>query len=101
MSVSLITTGIFNADMAAISAEVRQIREAVLVADISLAREEADGIEPSEIVTRYIAARGDHSTRHWLRGLAKEHDAAQRFGPRLIDELNELDALSGRYDQAA
>lgn len=89
---------LFNADFATFSADLRDLRARILVADISLAREEADGIEPSEIVTRYIAARGDHGTRHWLRGLAKEHDAAQPFGPRLLDEL---DGVSGRYDQAA
>ncbi|NUP16494.1 MAG: hypothetical protein HOZ81_10390 [Streptomyces sp.] len=87
-------TDLFSGDLAAISTQMKQIREDVLVADIEMAREEAEGVSPEEISARYVAARGDHRVQAWLRRLAVEADAAQPFGPRLIDELDTLDALS-------
>lgn len=41
-----------------------------------------------------MEARGDYGIQRWLRTLAAEHDEAQPFGPRLLDELDELDGLS-------
>ena len=87
-------TNLFSGDLATISTEIKQLRKDVLIADIDLARQEAEGIAPEEIVTRYVAARGNHSIQMWLRGLAVEADAAQPFGPRRVDELDTLDALS-------
>ncbi|TPM76461.1 hypothetical protein FKO01_63805 [Mesorhizobium sp. B2-3-3] len=87
-------TNLFSGDLATISTEIKQLRKDVLIADIDLARQEAEGIAPEEIVTRYVAARGNHGIQMWLRGLAVEADAAQPFGPRLVDELDTLDALS-------
>lgn len=87
-------TALFSGDLATISAAFRGAGRDVLIADIDLAQQEAEGIAPAEIVTRYVAARGDYRIQVWLRDLAAEHDAAQPFGPRLIDELDTLDALS-------
>lgn len=87
-------TDLFSGDLATVSAEIHNLRAALLTSDVQVTWEEAEGLSPGEIVTRYVAARGDHSTRHWLRTLAVEHDAGQPFGPRLLDELDELDGLS-------
>ncbi|MFJ8871067.1 hypothetical protein ACIRD6_35610 [Streptomyces sp. NPDC102473] len=87
-------TSLFSGDLATISTEMKQLRKDILVADIDLAREEAEGISPEEISARYVSARGDHRIQAWLRRLAAEADSAQPFGPRLIDELDTLDALS-------
>ncbi|MER7905402.1 hypothetical protein ABTX84_19230 [Streptomyces sp. NPDC095614] len=87
-------TNLFSGDLATISATIHGAGRDILIADIDLARQEAEGIAPEEIVTRYVAARGNHSIQGWLRGLAVEADAAQPFGPRLVDELDTLDALS-------
>ncbi|MGW9299626.1 hypothetical protein ACWHA3_02210 [Streptomyces cyaneofuscatus] len=89
---------VLSGDLAMISGYTRGLRAEILTTDIRLAREEAEGLSPAEIVTRYLAARGDDGTRYWLRGLAAEHDAAQRFGPRLVDEL---DGIDGVHDLAA
>lgn len=87
-------TSLFSGDLATISATIHSIGQDVLTADIDLAYQEAEGIAPEEIVTRYVEARGDYRIQKWLRDLAAEYDAAQPFGPRLIDELDTLDALS-------
>ncbi|WP_405479909.1 hypothetical protein [Streptomyces anulatus] len=87
-------TDLFSGDLATVSAEIHNLRAALLTSDVQVTWEEAEGLAPGEIVTRYVAARGDYGTRHWLRGLAAEHDAGQPFGPRLVDELDELDGLS-------
>lgn len=85
---------VFSGDAAAVHAEVRELRAHLVATDINVMWDEKRGLAPGEIVTRYVAARGDHGTQYWLRGLAAEHDAAQPFGPRLVDELDELDGLS-------
>lgn len=87
-------TSLLSADLASVSAEIHNLRAALLTSDVQVTWEEAEGLTPGEIVTRYVAARGDHGTQHWLRGLAAEHDAAQPFGPRLVDELDQLDGLT-------
>ncbi|MET9051213.1 hypothetical protein ABZW50_08675 [Streptomyces bacillaris] len=87
-------TDLFSADLATVSAEIHNLRAALLTSDVQVTWEEAEGLSPGEIVTRYVAARGDHGTRHWLRGLAVEHDQAQPFGPRLVDELDGIDGLN-------
>ncbi|MDQ0792016.1 hypothetical protein [Streptomyces sp. B1I3] len=87
-------TSLFSGDLATISAEVRQLRTELVATDINVMWDEKQGVAPGEIVTRYIAARGDHGTQYWLRNLAAEADAVQPFGPRLIDELDTLDALA-------
>lgn len=91
-------TSLFSGTTAAISATIRNAGRDILNADIDLARQEADGIDAAEIVTHYVAARGDYGIRHWLRTLAVEHDAAQPFGSRLVDEL---DGIDGVHDLAA
>ncbi|MGV0098275.1 hypothetical protein [Streptomyces californicus] len=87
-------TSLLSADLATVSAEIHNLRAALLTSDVQVTWEEAEGLTPGEIVTRYVAARGDHGTQHWLRTLAAEHDAAQLFGPRLLDELDQLDDSS-------
>ncbi|MFJ6316048.1 hypothetical protein ACIQJW_08205 [Streptomyces californicus] len=87
-------TSLLSADLATVSAEIHNLRAALLTSDVQVTWEEAEGLTPGEIVTRYVAARGDHGTQHWLRGLAAEYDAAQPFGPRLVDELDQLDGLT-------
>ncbi|MDX3329778.1 hypothetical protein PV405_34895, partial [Streptomyces sp. ME02-6979-3A] len=87
-------TNLFSGDLATISTEIKKLREDILIADIDLAHQEAEGIAPEEIVTRYVEARGIYGIQKWLRDLAAEYDAAQPFGLRLIDELDTLDALS-------
>ncbi|MFF8297724.1 hypothetical protein ACF07M_20320 [Streptomyces globisporus] len=87
-------TDLFSGDLATVSAEIHNLRAALLTSDVQVTWEEAEGLLPGEIVTRYVAARGDYGTQHWLRTLAAEHDAGQPFGPRLLDELDELDGLS-------
>ncbi|MFF1499732.1 hypothetical protein ACFVZR_07610 [Streptomyces sp. NPDC058316] len=100
MSPYLMTADIFNADLATVSAGVRQIREDVKVADITASHEEHDGAEASEITVRFIAAlqARDTETEFQLWRQAHDIDSAQPFGPRLIDEL---DALSTRFTRAA
>lgn len=83
-------TDLFSGDLASVSAEIHNLRAALLTSDVEVTWEEAEGLSPGEIVTRYVAARGDYGTRYWLRGLAAEHDEAQPFGPRLLDELDGL-----------
>jgi hypothetical protein len=85
---------LFSGDLATISATIHGAGQDILTADIDLARQEAEGIAPEEIVTRYVEARGNYGIQKWLRDLAAEYDAGQPFGPRLIDELDTLDALS-------
>ncbi|MFE9855549.1 hypothetical protein [Streptomyces sp. NPDC005780] len=87
-------TSLFSGDLATISATIRSTGRDILIADIDLAHQEAEGIAPAEIVTRYVAARDDYRIQVWLRELAAEADAAQPFGPRLVDELDTLDALN-------
>ncbi|MEU3432338.1 hypothetical protein [Streptomyces sp. NPDC006863] len=86
--------GVFSGDAATVHAEVRELRAHLIATDMGVMWDERRGLSPGEIVTRYVTARGDHGTQHWLRTLAAEHDAAQPFGPRLLDELDELDGLS-------
>ncbi|MFF3359517.1 hypothetical protein ACFYWN_44740 [Streptomyces sp. NPDC002917] len=92
MSASLITASILNADLAAISAEVRRIREDVTVADIIASHEEYDGAEAGEISIRFIAALQAHDTEteYQLWRAAHDIDRARPFGPRLVDELDAL-----------
>lgn len=85
---------VFSGDAAAVHAEVRELRAYLIATDMGVMWDEKRGLSPGEIVTRYVAARGDHGTRYWLRGLAAEYDAAQPFGSRVLDELDELDGLS-------
>jgi hypothetical protein len=86
----LVTT-VAQAEVAAARLAATEVLVAALhAADAVLVREEAEGITPDGIVTRFVEARGDASTRHWLYGLAAEYDAAQPFGPRLVDELDAL-----------
>ncbi|MDP9953123.1 MULTISPECIES: hypothetical protein [Streptomyces] len=91
-------TSLLSADLASVSAEIHNLRAALLTSDVQVTWEEAEGLTPGEIVTRYVAARGDYGTQYWLRGLAVEHDAGQPFGSRLVDELDQLD---GRTEPAA
>lgn len=89
---------VFSGDAATIHAEVRELRAHLIATDMGVMWDEKRGLSSGEIVTRYVAARGDHGMRHWLRGLGAEHDAAQPFGPRVVDEL---DAIDGVHDLAA
>lgn len=89
---------VFSGDAATIHAEVRELRAHLIATDMGVMWDEKRGLSPGEIVTRYVSARGDHGTQHWLRGLAAEHDAAQPFGPRVVDEL---DGIDGVHDLAA
>lgn len=84
---------VLSGDLAAISGYTRNLRAQILTTDIRLARDEAEGLAPDEIVTRYLAARGDDGTQYWLRGLAVEHDAGNPFGLRVVDELDGIDGV--------
>ncbi|WP_405506396.1 hypothetical protein OG323_06255 [Streptomyces cyaneofuscatus] len=86
-------TDLFSGDLATVSAEIHNLRAALLTSDVQVTWEEAEGLSPGEIVTRYATARGDDSIRYWLRSLAVEHDAGNRFGPRLLDELDGIDGV--------
>ncbi|MEU0160186.1 hypothetical protein ABZ154_15430 [Streptomyces sp. NPDC006261] len=86
-------TDLFSGDLATVSDEIHNLRAALLTSDVLVTWEEAEGLSPGEIVTRYATARRDHGTRYWLRTLAAEHDAGNRFGPRLLDELDGIDGV--------
>ena len=85
---------VFSGDAAPVHAEVRKLRPDLVATDMGVMWDERRGLSPGEIVTRYVAARGDHGTQHWLRTLAAEHDAGQPFGPRLVDELDGIDGFN-------
>jgi hypothetical protein len=89
---------ISSADNATTSAIVRSIRATTLVADIETPDEDALALEDTEIVVRFIAARGDRGARRRLRTLAARYNHGQPPGLRLVDEL---DAIAARFDQAA
>ncbi|MEU0354938.1 hypothetical protein [Streptomyces cyaneofuscatus] len=79
-----------SADLAATFGTVRQLREEVLVADITASYEEHDALGAAEITTRFVAAvrAGDRQAEYRLWEQAREYDRAQPFGPRLVDQLD-------------
>lgn len=81
-----------SADLATTFGTVRQLREEILVADITASHEEHDALGAAEITTRFVAAvrAGDRLAEFELWELAREYDRAQPFGPRLVDELDGL-----------
>ncbi|MBT2429429.1 hypothetical protein J7F02_28385 [Streptomyces sp. ISL-112] len=86
-------TDLFSGGLATVSAEIRELRAALLTSDVQVTWEEAEGLSPGEIVTRYVTARRDRGMRYWLRTLAAEYDAGNPFGPRLVDELDGIDGV--------
>lgn len=83
---------IFNADLATISSTVRQIRAGLFIDQVDASWEEVTGDESAALTVRAIAAdrAGDHTALDAIFERAKEIDAAQRFGPRLVDQLAAL-----------
>ncbi|MFE7398822.1 hypothetical protein [Streptomyces sp. NPDC057557] len=83
---------LFNADLPTFSAGVREMRQMLTVADVRAAHEEFDGADGSEVVVRYLAAQkaGDTATLQALWEQAEDIDAAQPFGPRMVDQLRGL-----------
>ncbi|MET7975773.1 hypothetical protein ABZW44_22560 [Streptomyces mirabilis] len=83
---------IFNADLTAVSATVREIRAGLLVDQVNASWEEVTGSESAELTLRAIAAdrAGDYTALDTIFERAAEIDDANRFGPRLVDQLAEL-----------
>ncbi|XCM28895.1 hypothetical protein ABXI76_05415 [Streptomyces parvus] len=83
---------LIDADLAATFGSVRQLRQDILVADITASHEEHDALGAAEITTRFVAAvrAGDRMEEYRLWELAREYDRGQPFGPRLVDELDGL-----------
>jgi hypothetical protein len=83
---------LFSADAALFSAEVREIRAGLLVDQIDASWEEVRGDESAELTLRAIAAdkSGDWAVLDAIVARAVEIDAANPFGPRLVDQLAEL-----------
>jgi hypothetical protein len=83
---------VFNADLATISADVRQIRTGLFTDQMDASWEEVTGAESAELTVRLIAAdrAGDHAALDAIFGRAAEIDAANPFGERLVDQLEAL-----------
>ncbi|MFJ6363465.1 hypothetical protein ACIQIE_20075 [Streptomyces globisporus] len=83
---------LIDADLAATFGTIRELRQQVLVADITASHEEHDALGAAEITTRFVAAvrAGDRLAEFELWELAREYDRSQPFGPRLVDELDGL-----------
>ena len=83
---------LFSADLAAVSAEVREIRSGLLVDQVDASWEEVRGDESAELTLRAIAAdrAGDWVALDAIVARAAELDAANPFGPRLVDEITAL-----------
>ncbi|MFI1485728.1 hypothetical protein [Streptomyces sp. NPDC020747] len=82
----------FSADLASVSAEVREIRSGLLVDQVDASWEEARGDESAELTLRAIAAdrADDWAALDRIFARAAEIDGANPFGPRLVDQLAEL-----------
>ena len=83
---------LFSADAALFSAEVRAIRDNLLVDQVDASWEEVRGDESAELTLRAIAADRD---RDWaaldaIFERAAEVDEANPFGERLVDQLKAL-----------
>lgn len=83
---------IFSADLNTVSATVREIRAGLVVDQVDASWEEVRGDESAELTLRAIAAdrAGDWAALDRIFGRAEEIDAANPFGPRLKDQLEEL-----------
>jgi hypothetical protein len=83
---------IFSADAASFSAEVREIRDGLLVDQIDASWEEVRGDESAELTVRAIAAdkANDLVALDAIIERAKEIDDASPFGERLVDQLKAL-----------
>lgn len=90
---------LFSADLASVSATVREIRTGLLVDQVDASWEEARGDESAELTLRAIAAdrAGDWASLDAIVERAAEIDGANPFGPRLVDQLA---ALTGRAEAA-
>ncbi|MCX5137604.1 hypothetical protein OOK06_36665 [Streptomyces sp. NBC_00340] len=85
---------VFSADVAAFSDEVREIRASLRVEQIDASWEAIRDDEGAELLLRAIAADRANDTPALVAifDRAEEIDAAQKFGPRLVDQLNALTA---------
>jgi hypothetical protein len=85
---------IFDADLHAVSGTVRTIRAHTLVEQIDASWEAIRDDEGAELLLRALAAdkAGDTVTLAAIFDRAEEIDAAQPFGPRLVDQLRALTA---------
>jgi N-acetylglucosamine kinase-like BadF-type ATPase len=83
---------IFSADLNTVSATVREIRAGLVVDQVDASWEEVRGDESAELTLRVIAAdrAGDWAALDVIRERAKEIDAANPFGERLVDQLAAL-----------
>jgi hypothetical protein len=83
---------IFSADLNTVSATVREIRAGLVVDQVNASWEEVRGDESAELTLRAIAAdrAGDYAGLDAIVERAREIDAAQPFGARLVDQLAEL-----------
>jgi hypothetical protein len=83
---------IFSADLNTVSATVREIRAGLVVDQVDASWEEVRGDESAELTLRAIAAdrAGDYAALDAIVERAREIDAANPFGARLVDQLAEL-----------
>jgi hypothetical protein len=83
---------IFSADLSATSATVREVRAGLFVDQVDASWEEVRGDESAELTLRAIAAdrAGDYAALDAIVERAREIDAANPFGARLVDQLAEL-----------
>ncbi|WP_217235438.1 hypothetical protein [Streptomyces sp. AC555_RSS877] len=83
---------VFSADAAFFSAEVREIRAGLFVDQIDASWEEVRGDESAELTLRALAAdrSGDWAALDAIVARAREIDAANPFGERLVDQLTAL-----------
>jgi hypothetical protein len=89
----------FSADLASVSAEVREIRSGLLVDQVDASWEEARGDESAELTLRALAAdrSGDWAALDRIFARAAELDGENPFGERLVDQLA---ALTDRAEAA-
>jgi len=80
---------IFDADLSNVSATVREIRAGLFTDQVEASWEEARGDESAELTMRALAASraGDWVALDAIVERAQEIDAANPFGPRLVDQL--------------
>ncbi|MCX4596133.1 hypothetical protein OG819_42730 [Streptomyces sp. NBC_01549] len=83
---------IFSADLHAVSDTVREIRAGLFVDQVEASWEEVRGDESAELTLRAIAAdrAGDGRALDAIFERAREIDAANPFGERLVDQLAAL-----------
>ncbi|OQQ13000.1 hypothetical protein B0675_39985 [Streptomyces sp. M41(2017)] len=85
---------VFDADLRTVSSTVREISAGLRATQVDDSWEAVRGDEGAELLLRAIAAdrSNDSPTLAAIFDRAEEIDAAQPFGPRLVDQLNALTA---------